>query len=238
MYAPGFGEGFFDWTNARLLIDTPSNLRALEFLVTQRQRLGFGNVVRFNASLASTSGMNAPFLTGQFAMVLAGQWEVKNIKRYRPNLPYGTIPLPPPAGGNRYYCRAGGNFMVFPRNAKNSRGAWEFTKFWSGLDNPQRAAEFYCWGGWLPLGPAITNTPIYQQYLQENPAFRPFLEMMPSEHVDPYPQVTYSQYFVDQLTQAEDSAMRGSLSPRQALERLKKEVENEAQSRKELGYAD
>ena len=42
--------------------------------------------------------------------------------------------------------------------------------------------------------------------------------------------------YYDRIQQIDDSAMRGTLTPKQALERLAQDVAHERASRKELGY--
>ncbi|MCX5759579.1 MAG: extracellular solute-binding protein, partial [Candidatus Hydrogenedentes bacterium] len=155
-YAPAFGGGFYDWSNGRVLIDTPENLRALTYLVDQRKKLGFENVVRFESGLTVGVGnVDWPFIGGSYAIVADGQWRVEQLAKYAPDVQYVTRPIPPPAGGIPHSGWINGNFMIIPKGAKHIEGAWEFIKFWSGLAKPERAAEFYTWGGWLPLNAAV-----------------------------------------------------------------------------------
>jgi multiple sugar transport system substrate-binding protein len=234
---PGFGKGFCDWDTGEVLINTADNLRALEFLVEQRRRLGFDNVIRFQAGLALGIGDAAwPFITGAHAIAMDGQWRVEQIGKYAPRLEYITAPIPPPEGGNKDFGFVNGNFMIIPVGAKCVPGAWEFIKFWSGIENPDRAAEFYTWGGWLPLNPAIAEAPIYRKYVEDHPQFQTFLDLMPSDNMQPLPQVPYQVYLFDRIIRTDDSAMRGTLTPKEALDRLEKEVADEVASRQAVGY--
>jgi len=126
--------------------------------------------------------------------------------------------------------------MIIPRGAACVQGAWEFIKFWSGLENPERAAEFYTWGGWLPLSPAIAEAPIFRKYVEEFPQFQTFLDMLPSENMLPMPPVPYQVFLWDRLIQADEAAMRGTLTAEEALDRFEREIARERASRKELGY--
>jgi multiple sugar transport system substrate-binding protein len=236
-YAPAFGGGFYDWDANEVLIDTPENLAALEFLVQERRKLGFEKVVRFISGLAVGLGnIEWPFISGAYTMVSDGQWRVEQLRKYAPELEYITRPIPPPKGGKKHSGWVNGNFMIIPRGADCVEGAWEFVKFWSGIENPERAAEFYTWGGWLPLRPAIAEAPIFKEYVKEYPQFQTFLDTLPSENMDAMPPVPYQVFFWDRLVQADEAAMRGTLAPEEALERLKLEVDRELASRKELGY--
>jgi len=239
VYAPGFGGGFYDWTTGAVTLNTPENLRALSFLVEERRKLGFENVIRFESGLTiGTANAQWPFISGAYSIAVDGQWRVEQIARYAPDLEYATFPIPPPAGGRRHFGWVNGNFMVIPAGAKQVRGAWEFIKFWSGIENPERAAEFYTWGGWLPLCPAVASAPKFQEYIHQYPQFKTFLDMLPSEYLQPAPPVPYQVYLWDRIIQTDDAAQRGSLTPQAALERLEKEVAREVAARREFGYRD
>lgn len=237
-FGPGFGGGFYDWDRGELLINTPENLRALEYLVQERRKLGFDNVIRFYSGLSTgIANVEWPFIGGALSITVDGQWRVEQLAKFAPDLEYDTRPIPPPRGGKEHYGWVNGNFMIIPVGAKQPEGAWEFIKFWSGIDNPERAAEFYTWGGWLPLSKAIADAPVYRQYVADHPQFQTFLDVLPSENVHPLPPVPYQVYLRDRIDRADDAAMRGTLTPQAALDRLEREIANEIRQRKELGYA-
>jgi len=238
MIAPLFGDGFYDWHSGKLLIDTPDNLRALEFLTEQRRKLGYDNVVRFRAGLTTGFAGGWPFISGAYSITVDGQWRVEQLRKYAPELRYGTAPLPPPAGGRKHAGWSNGNFMVIPRGARQRAGAWEFIKFWSGIENPQRAASLYIKGGWLPLRPEIAAAPAYRQYIQRNPQFQTFLDVLPSENIHPTPPVPYQVVLWDNINRADDLAMRGLKTPAEALRWLREQIEQEQARRREFGYAD
>jgi multiple sugar transport system substrate-binding protein len=235
-FAPLFGGGFFDWKNNRLSIETPQNLAALTYLADQRKELGYDQVVRFTSSLDVNSFAGGwPFIAGVYSALPEGQWRVEQIEKYAPELHYKTFPIPPPVGGVKNSGTCNGNFMIVPRGAKDPKGAWEFIKFWSGLTNPNQAAEFYTWGGWLPLTPAVAQAPVYQAYLKKYPQFRTFVDLMPSRAMDVLPPVPFGEFFNDELAKMEDSAERGTMSPAEALHSLAVKVEAEVSRRRELG---
>lgn len=238
MYVTGFNGGFYDWQENKLTLDRPENLRALTFLVDARKKLGFENVSRFESGLRRGFGVEWPFIGGHYSITTDGQWRVVQLAKYAPDLKYGTAPIPPPEGGKKLFGWSNGNFMIVPKGAKNPRGAWEFIKFWSGLSNPERAAEFYTWGGWLPLSDAIAHAPKYREYVRKHPQFQTFLDILPSENVHPTPPVPYQDYLWDRFQRTDESAVRGTLTPKQALDRLVREIETERARRRELGYGE
>jgi len=239
MFAPAFGGGFYDWDRGVLTLNTPENLRALSFLAGTRERLGFENVVRFESGHSGDVANAAwPFITGAYGITIDGQWRVEQIAQYAPDLAYDTFPIPPPVGGRAHAGWASGNFAMIAKGAKNVEGAWEFIRFWSGIDNPDRAAEFYTWGGWLPPFPDLAEAPAYREYVEKNPRFKAFLDVLPSEYLQPMPPVSHQAYLWDRIAAAYAAAMRGTLRPDAALARITLENEREVAMHKELGYTE
>ena len=238
LYAPLFGGGFYDWQKGQLTLDTDANRRALSFLVERRSRLGLDKVTRFDSAQNAGSGIEWPFMTGAYAIAADGQWRVEQLARYAPELRYGVTPIPPPQGGKEHAGWSSGNFMIVPRGAKQARGAWQFMKYWSGLENPERAAEFYTWGGWLPSFPAVAAAPAFQTYLQKYPQFRCFVELMPSENWETAAPVPYQVYLADREAAADQLASRGVLTPAAALAALEQQAREELVRRRRLGFAD
>jgi len=239
-YAPGFGGGLWDWANpAGIMLDTPQNLRALSWLVACREELGFENVKRLEEGFRQGFAGDWPFIRGYYAIHVDGQWRVEQLAKYAPDVPYGTIPIPPPAeGGRKHFGWSNGNFMIVPAGADCPKGAWEFIRFWSGLADPERAAEFYTWGGWLPLNHAVADAKVYRKYVDDHPQFQTFIDLLPSENIHPMPPVPYQDYLADRIQQMDDSAMRGSLTPRQAMDKLVREIAIERTRRRETRRGD
>jgi len=234
-----FGEGFYDWNTGEVVIDTPANLRALEAFTAQRDRLGYDNVVRFQAGIDEGSFAGGwPFISGHYSITVDGQWRVEHIARYTPELEYRTAPVPPPEGGRENAGLSNGNFMIIPKGAENPEGAWEFIKFWSGLEKPGRAAELFVMGGWLPPFPSIVEAPAYQEYLRKHPQFRTFVDILPSENLQAAAPVPYTTYLNDRIIRAGDLALRGLITPREALRELAREIRREQERRKALGYGE
>ena len=235
-FASLFGGGLYDAAAQKVTIDTPANLAALTYIAKERQRLGYDQVTRYNAGLDTASAAAGwPFIEGAYSTTMDGQWRVKQAGDYAPGLDYATAPIPPPKGGVADAGIANANFMVVPRGAKEPEGAMAFIKFWSGLDRPDRAAEFYTWGGWLPLSPAVANAPAYRRYVAEHPQFGTFVDLMASPTMTTLPPVTYQTFLSDEMTKTEDAVARGTTTPAAALKALQRTVEDELARRRSLG---
>lgn len=233
-----FGGGFALDENNEVRLNTPENLRALEAIVRYRKEVGFDNVVRFQAGLNDIEGAASwAFMHGDLSVTYDGQWRVEELRKFKPDLEYRVYPIPPPReGGTPLGGQVGGNYMIVPISAKQKAGAWEFLKFWTGLDNPDRAATFYNLGGWLPYSPAVANSPTFQKWLRANPQFQAFLDILASPNCKAPPPIANLQFVTDQIYRAEDRAVRGAMSPAQSLKELESKYREELKKRRDLGY--
>jgi len=239
MAAPAFGGGLWDWNGGGgLSINSPENLRALEHIVRARKRLGFDDVVRFQSAQGSDFGGAWAFIQGAYGIVIDGQWRVEQLRKYAPHVPYRVFPMPSPAGGPPVAGSTGGNFILIPKGARNIPGAWDFVKWWSGLTKPETAAMPFTKMAQMPPSAAVANTPGYRQYLRENPEFSKFVDMMPSKNIHPLPPIAIQMFLNDKVTAAVDSAMRGTITPKQALQQVEKQLADETARRRKLGYRD
>jgi multiple sugar transport system substrate-binding protein len=229
-YVAVFGGSLYDAETEQITFTNPKNVEALEWIKGRADKHGFERILQFESGLSSTMQASWPFISGAFSMAVDGQWRVKQLAQYAPELEYRVAPIPPPRDGKPLACWSNGNFMVIPSGARNKAGAWAFMRFWSGVDNPQRAAEFYTWGGWLPITPAVANAPAYQAYCDKYPQFRTFLKVMASPNVQVTPPVPVQAFMMNRLGWAEDASLRGRLSPRAALEQAARETERELQN--------
>ena len=233
-----FGGGFYVHDDGTLELNTPQNLRALQAIVDYRKKIGFENVLRFQAGLNDIEGAASwAFMHGDLSITFDGQWRVEELRKFKPDLEYRVIPIPPPkVGGTPLGALVGGNYMIVPISAKQKQGAWEFLKFWSGLDNPDRAAAFYNMGGWLPYSPAVAKSPTFQKWLKGDRQFQAFLDILASPNCKAPPPIANLQFLSDLIDRAEDQATRGAETPKQALEELETKYKEESVKRRELGY--
>lgn len=236
--ARSFGGGFDVDEHGRLSLNTPNNLRALEAIVNYRKKIGFDNAVRFQAGLNDIEGAASwAFMHGDLSITYNGQWRVEEMRKFKPDMEYRVYPIPPPEmGGTPLGGQVGGNYMIVPISAKQKQGAWEFLKFWTGLNNPDRAATFYNLGGWLPYSPAVAHSPTFQRWLKRNSQFQAFLDILASPNCKSAPPIANVQFLTDLIYRAEDQAVTGTLTPKQALSELESKFKDERDKRRALGY--
>jgi len=235
-YAPAFGGGFYDASTGEAALDTPANLRAMTYLTDTSKALGLDKVRRFNAGLKSQNGADWPFIDGSFSVALDGEWRVLQLAKFAPGLEYRIAPLPPPAGGKPLASFSTTGFLTIPAGAKHAEGAWEFMKFWSGLDHPEQAAKYNVSFGWLPSSPAMAQSPDYLAFLYQYPQYQAFVTLAASPNIQTTPPVPYQLFLMDRISAVDDLASRGELTPAQALEKLETDTARERARRKGLGY--
>ena len=131
-FAPVFGGGFCDWKTGKVTLDTPENLRALTFLVNERKKLGFANVVRFESGLRNTSSGAGdwPFIGGFYSITLDGMWRVEELRKYneqcrkdgKPEIIYGTAPAATAPGRRERRRLRRRQFSDHPQGSDAGRG--------------------------------------------------------------------------------------------------------------------
>ena len=205
-----FGGNFVNRSNGDATIDTEPNAKALDWMVSYARHYGPNNVAAFRAGDQSLPGKTFPLLPiedeqtlGRYLFLMDGQWRTRDIAAFQqrrrdedlPLVEFGVCPLPCPEGGRKNAGWVNGNFFVIPNGAKNKPGAWEFAKFWIGYQNENDAAQTCSAGGWIPVSPAVTNDRNFQQFLDEQPLFKSFVELAASDNQFPTPRVVGAAYF-------------------------------------------
>ncbi len=144
MYAFQMNASFLSPDGRRCTLDSPQAEKALRFMVDGYDVLGgFENANKFSSTFQG--GENDPFIKGQVAMKVDGDWSIYGFGRYAPDLDFGTAP--PPIPDDRYYLRgefahekdrfitwAGGYSYAIPRGARHVDLAWEFIKYATSLE--------------------------------------------------------------------------------------------------------
>ncbi|MBP88175.1 MAG: hypothetical protein CMJ64_15905 [Planctomycetaceae bacterium] len=238
-----FGGEFWDETQDRLRSDDEPIVAALEWMATYRERYDAGQVAAFRQGDQSLPGKTFPLLANRYAMVMDGQWRVRDIiasqqEQRRVGTPvteYGVCSLPPPDGGRTDAGWVNGNFFLVPRGAKNPEGAWEFMKYWSGFGgNEQAASETCVAGGWIPVSEQVIEQPEFQRFLAEQPLFAEFVRLASSPNQIPTAVIPGAGYFHRTINDAAAKAMyvEQADSPRTLLTGATRNVEAHLDARR------
>lgn len=201
--------------------DSPEIVAALTWMAGYSRRYGPSEVAAFRSGEQALTGAAFPLLANRrYAVVMDGQWRVRDIEESHPADEITVVPLPAPPGGRERAGWVNGNFFVVPRQARHKAGAWEFMKFWSGFDgHEQQAAAACAAGGWIPASPQVVEQPAYQKALQRWPLLAQFVELASSPNQLSVPALPVASLYYQEVVAAAQEVMYRGDDPQAALTR-------------------
>ena len=126
-WANAWGVDFWDPATRTVLIDGPRMIDCLSWLKTNVDKYGYRNQRGFMSSLGNTVSPNNPFLTGQLAMVVVGEWYKKIIEMYAPpGFEWGWFAFPAPPGGRPNSTVLNASMFTIPTGSRHKQEAWDF----------------------------------------------------------------------------------------------------------------
>ncbi len=221
----------------RATMDDPPVVEALQFMLDGYEILGGKqNSERFESSFRGAE--NDPFLTGQVAMVINGDWMLGQYFRYKPRLNFGSDPAPVPDDRfarrgrfadevDQFVTWSGGYSYAIPRGAKQRELAWKFIKLITSLEGrmlDSRGQDLLERSRGRRFIPRVSAHIAHNEWLIEtysaqdsayDRAFRNHVALMPVARNRPASFV--AQALWDTHVRATDSALRKEASPEKAL---------------------
>lgn len=205
LYAWQAGGEFLDPSRTRVTMDSPEVTRALQFMTDVYDDLGgFKNVEAYRSSFQYQGAMD-PFLTGQVAMKIDGNWALDLIADYKRDMDFIVTAPPMPQdqldAGRKPLTWSGGYAYVMPTSSRQKEGAFKLIQFLSSdaslrymeqeyKEIQQSAGKLY-----LPRGSAKRS--LFEQVIKEevydNPempltfkkAYRTMEEIGPHTYIRP-----------------------------------------------------
>ena len=217
-----FGGQFYNSLTDQVEVDSEPIRQATQWMASYSQRYGPDNLAAFRQGDQSLPGKSFPLLplradsmVGRYGMMMDGQWRTRDLLDFtnkRKTLgiaapEFGVCPLPPPLGGRDRAGWVNGNFFVIPTGADCPEGAWEFIRFWIGLDQAEIAAQTCAAGGWIPVSQQVVETKEFQRFLTENRLFRTFVDLANSPNQFPTPAIPGAPMFQRTVESAAYEAM-------------------------------
>ncbi|RYG36149.1 extracellular solute-binding protein [bacterium] len=247
LYAFQQNASFLSPDGTRCTLASPETADALAFMKEGYDLLGgYAATTAFQSGFQG--GENDPFISGQVAMKIDGDWSLPGLARYGPGLDFGVAPPPVPddrfldkgrfAGEkDRFVTWIGGFSYAMPRGCPHPDLAWEFIRFTTSLEgrlleaNAQASADRAKGRVYLPhiQGLKAANDALYKKYKPADPKFaeglRVHIDLM--AHARVRPPTVVGQLLWDEHVRATEQALLGKLSPMAALEAGQATVQRE-----------
>lgn len=240
LYLYGFQNGgkFLSDDGKTALLNAPEIVEALEFMVKGYDILGGAEKVNAYAATFQAEA-NDPFITGQVAMKIDGNWVLNGIGRFGPDLNFGVALPPTPTGQNKITWSGGWSWAI-PRNAKNVKEAFEVIKWLvtDGAKVQEDAIKAYNKEMGRPYVPRLwAYKPVNEQLIRENmeelnkinknlgEAYRLAVDAMSvsrARPVSPVGEILWVEH-----TRAIDKAIYHEMTPKEALDAGNKVVQEE-----------
>ncbi|VVM35407.1 ABC transporter substrate-binding protein [Terribacillus sp. AE2B 122] len=124
--------------------------------------------------IARTAGedeyMSNPFGRGDVAMYIGSSAGIPHVGgAMEDGIEWSTAPIPT-LDGEAATTFAGNDIVIFNQSEEaEQKAAWEFMKY---LTSPEVTSEWSMLSGYLPIRQSALDTEEYQQFLEENPAYK------------------------------------------------------------------
>jgi multiple sugar transport system substrate-binding protein len=206
-----YGGSFFDKSACKVTPDDPKIVQAFtDMFQNWSKALGVSQVQTFLSTYAPPNlpAQQNAFLLGKVGFMVSGDWVLGNIQTYTPNLQFGVTYIPVPNAGDQPATWAGGWSMVIPKGAKQPKAAFDFMKYIAGEPGQRQYTK------------DTQHTPTYKSLTQDASLFpgghQFFQKQLSAAHSRP--PLPVGAFYWDQLSTAQDAAVRGTKPPQQALQ--------------------
>jgi multiple sugar transport system substrate-binding protein len=205
------GANYWDEGTEQIHMNGPEIVAGLEWEGAYAQKYGIEELTSFTQAIAGET--TDPFVTGNVAMMVTGDWELGTIERYAPDMEYGVAPVPVP-DGLEFMTWSGGFVNGIPRGAKQIEASWEFLKYMGGKD----AQLMYA----LLTRHMCTHIEAQTEFLAQDPAHQVFSDLMPNTIIEP---VIPEWALVEDCVPQEQDVIYGRKTAQQALDELDAKVQ-------------
>jgi multiple sugar transport system substrate-binding protein len=156
------------------------------------------------------------FLTGKVAMQLSGPWTLGELKRT--GVDFRVFPMPSEA--RQATIIGGENLFLFKTTPERERAAFRFAEYVMGEEfQTQWAIET----GYLPVNLKARQSEAYQEFVEQQPAVKVFLEQ--AEYGRSRPIFRGYSRISESLGRAIESVLLGKSSPKEALEKAQRRLD-------------
>ncbi|WP_342554894.1 ABC transporter substrate-binding protein [Paenibacillus sp. FSL R7-0652] len=206
-----FGGEFQDAATGKITANDPKVVEALQWMTDFGKKYNVEDIAGFT-SAAGTEEMD-PFISGQISMKINGNFTVKGIEKFKPDLNYGVAPIPTPTGTD-FTTWSGGGSAIIPKGAKNVAAAWKFLEF-LGKEEGQTLLNA---DSQISVIDAVNDKYGYK----DDPIMKEFITILPNSHNRPV--IPEGQLLWNELASATEKATRGNGTPKENLDRVTETV--------------
>jgi multiple sugar transport system substrate-binding protein len=182
-FGPMFGGKWVDDQGKSTLGSDP----AWEKLLTWQKQLidfyGYDNLVKFQAGLGDEFSTSNAFEKGRLAMNIDGEWRTAFIANEKPDLQYGTAPVPVDDANADLYGGGytTGNIIGIPKRAQHKEQGWALLKYLATDDKAQ-----------VLLSNELRNVPTTESAakspdIKPDPKFETFLKIFANDNTTTTP---------------------------------------------------
>ena len=207
-----FGGSFYDYEKQKITANHPRVVAALEWMSSYARKYDYRRI----AALESSFGVTAqdPFIASRQVMRLYHLQGLADLDRYASELDYGIAPIPQPAGGEANSSWVGGWTMAIPSTVTDPA-------------KRQAALEYILWACASEEGtsmavrtkrhfPGWKVSSFYEDAVKD-PRLAQYVNILRQcKHQRPV--MPAQAFFMNELDRAVGRAVRGEMSPAEALE--------------------
>jgi multiple sugar transport system substrate-binding protein len=182
-FGPMFGAKWVDDSGKSSLSKDPAWAKMLKWQKDLIDWYGYDKLVKFQTGLGDEFSASNAFEKGKVAMNVDGEWRTAFIANEKPDLQYGTAPVPvddenPSLYGGGYTT---GNIIGIPKPAKHKEQGWALLKYLATDDKAQ-----------VLLSNELRNVPTTESAakspdLKPDPKFETFLKIFANENTTTTP---------------------------------------------------
>jgi multiple sugar transport system substrate-binding protein len=219
-----FGANFTKVVNGKVMLTLtdPAMLRALNWEATYAKKYGADRLQTAVNSMGNAFSPNDPFISGELAMMVGGNWHTEALRTYNPKLDYAVFPIPVPTGGRMNGTIFGFNVYMVPVGSKHPLEAVKFA-MWAGNGSAVIGNEnvWRTFSGYRQGPNAPKN--IWQQH--NDPTYAVTEKLAASPNATNGVLLPISTQLINDLWAAEQSVIYGKTSALSAMSQLQSQLQ-------------
>jgi ABC-type glycerol-3-phosphate transport system substrate-binding protein len=213
-----FGGRLWDG-DSRITLDSPENLRALEWMRSYSERYGENQMQTFQSGFGNFTSPQNAFLCGKVAMVIQGPWMDSLIRKFAPSLRWGAAPFPSAVPGLDGITVVQCNSICIPVGTRHPKEAFEFIKYLCSQEGSEMLN--------LPHGKFPPRRTISSEFIKShsNPYIEMFIGLAKSPNAFSTPKMGVWYEYNDELTPMFESIRLGHEAPDQLARQVEQRVQ-------------